>query len=176
MFKKSRNTALYPERTEFQEFGKAAKEYRRCRICSAIYYDKSWHHGRDFDLAAAVKNHKFWITRCPACSMIEEREFEGELIIRNIPARFQMELYRLIRGYGRRAYELDCQHRIIAIAKEDKHTWRVTTTENQLAGKLAKKIREVFDRVEIATSYSEAPEDVERIVLNFQPFYTFIKF
>ena len=173
MFKKPHNIALYPERTEFQEFGKPDRGYRRCRVCNAIYYDKSWHREKQARLHRLLSLHKIWVATCPACQMIRDHEFEGKIMIENIPARFQDELCHLIKGFGARAYEQDCQHRIIAVTKEDKRAWIVTTTENQLAEKIAKKIKEVFDKVEVKTSYSRAPDDVERVRVSFKPFYEF---
>ena len=43
----------------------------------------------------------------------------------------------------------------------------------QKAGKIANKIREAFNRVEVQISYSQAPDDVERANVIFQPYYSF---
>ncbi len=43
-----------------------------------------------------------------------------------------------------------------------------TTTENQLAVKLAKKIKDVFKKVDYKISYSSSPSDVAYITLNFK--------
>lgn len=174
MFKKPHDIMLYKERTEFQEFGHAKKDYRECRSCGAIYYNKAWHHAGRLNLKSLKQVNKSWPAHCPACRMIQSRKYEGVLTIDNIPGRFQNELYHLIKAFSKRAYDKDCQHRLIAINKQGASTWMVTTTENQLANKLAQKIKDVFDKVEVKISYSEHPDDVERIRINFRPFLSLL--
>lgn len=164
---------LYKERTEFQEFGHPKKDFRQCRDCKAVYYGKSWHHDGAFDLSRAKSADTLWLTRCPACKMVEDHQYEGKLTLYDIPKRFEDQLYHLIKAYCRRAYQKDCQHRLIALNKEGAQTWTATFTENQLANKLAQKIRQVFDKVEVKVAYSRAPDDVERIFINFLPALSF---
>ncbi|MBU6447409.1 hypothetical protein KGQ24_01020 [Patescibacteria group bacterium] len=173
MFKKSRDIMLYHERNEFEEYGKAPKDYRECKICSAVYYNKSWHHGENFDKFASKKLKNLWMTRCPACKLAESQKYEGAITLENVPKKFRDELYHMIKAYAKREYDRDCQHRVIAINKEDNKTWTITTTENQLANKLAQKIKDVFNKVDVKVSYSEQPNDVERIKINFLPFWSF---
>ena len=175
MFKKPHDIMLYRERTEEQEFGLPQKDYRQCQTCKAIYHDKSWHHGKGINPASLLgSHHKLWLTRCPACKMIGEHQYEGIVVIESIPRKYQNELFHMINGYGLRAYKKDCQHRIIAITKEEQAKWIVMTTENQLAAKLGKKIKEVFDKVEVKTSYSTEPDDVERVFVKFRPYLSFM--
>lgn len=175
MFKQAKGILRYRERTGDQEFGPPQKDYRQCEKCRAIYYEKSWHHSNHINAASLVgSRHKFWVTHCPACKMTDDHQYEGIAIIENIPKKYQNELFHMIKGYGLRAYKKDCQHRVIAINKEEKGKWVVTTTENQLAAKLAKKIKEVFDKVEVKTSYSQEPDDVERVSVKFNPYFSFM--
>jgi hypothetical protein len=174
MFKKPKDIMLYKERTEEQEFGPPQKDYRQCQKCRAIYFSKSWHHGSLINIAGLLgSRHKVWDTTCPACKMMEDNQYEGVVVIENIPKKYQNELFHLIKGFGVRAFNRDCQHRIIAIQKEASYKWVITTTENQLAGKLAKKIQEVFDKVEVKSSYSKQPDDVERVRIEFRPYLSF---
>lgn len=174
MFKTTHDILLYKERAEFQEFGRAKKEYRQCRVCGSVYYQKSWHHLAALKLAHIREGDTLWMTRCPACKMIADRAFEGELIIEDIPKRFESELYHLIKAYTKRAFEKDCQHRLISLIKESTHRWIVTVTENQLANKLAQKIRDAFDKVDVKVAYSKEPNDVERVTASFRPFLSLI--
>src|SRR3989344_3087214 len=133
---------LYQERGEKEEFGRALKDAGLCKRCRAVYYKKSWHHGIDSKSKEALGRRKPWQTMCPACRMVENGQFEGELMITEMPKNKTLrgELLLLIKNYGRKAYRVDSQHRVIGVYKEDDATWRVTTTENQLAKKLANKI------------------------------------
>ncbi len=169
MFKRPYNIMLYKERAEFEEFGRAQKDFRLCRVCHAIYYSKSWHHLRTINISGVKKRETLWITKCPACKMVADNQYEGLVSIKNIPSRFENELQNMIKAYARRAYEKDCQHRLIALNKKDQSNWMVTTTENQLANRLAQKIRDVFDKVDVKISYSKEPDDVERVKVSFKP-------
>lgn len=147
------------------------KIYETCRICKDVYFNKSWHHGDSLKIEA-IKHSRFtWTTRCPACKMVESRKFEGLITIKNIPARTSRELLRLIRDYTDRAYEKDCQDRLIEVTKQDPHTWIVTTTDNQLANRLALKIGEAFDHVEVKPSYSPEPTNMVKVVVDFLPLF-----
>ena len=98
--------------------------------------------------------------------MIEERAFEGEILIEEFPTHHRKELLRLARKFGERAMKRDPQDRIIKIEETEKG-YRITTTENQLADRLAKKIKDVFNTVDIHFSYSSGPEEVDRIHIIF---------
>lgn len=167
MFKTPHDIMLYRERTEEQELGLAKKGFRLCRTCRAVYFNKSWHHRNTIDIAATKKNRRPRVTKCPACTMIADHQFEGLLIIEDIPRRLETELSRLIKSYCKKAYQKDCQHRLIALDKNRRGVWRVTTTENQLASKLAHKIKGVFNKVTAEVAYSKEPDDVERTTVRF---------
>ena len=79
---------------------------------------------------------------CPACEMIKNRQFEGEIIIKNIPVKIKSDLINLAKTFSKRAFERDPMDRLIDI-KETKDGLRITTTENQLAVKLAKKSKKL---------------------------------
>jgi chlorite dismutase len=76
-------------------------------------------------------------------------------------------LVYLVEAFGRRAKQKDNQHRIISI-KKNKSDLVITTTENQLAVKIAKKIKNTFKKTDIKISYSPAPSDVVYIKLDFK--------
>ncbi len=174
IFKRSHELTLYKERSEEEEFGRAKKNYLICPDCQAIYFNKSWHHLAAFNSKQGKQRGMLRLAFCPACQMIRDRQYEGTLAIENIPEKFQQELNNLINSYTAKAYEKDCQHRLIAIDKPAKDKWVVTTTENQLANRLAHKIRDVFNKVEVKSAFSKAPDDVERITVNFLPLLNLI--
>lgn len=153
------------------------EEYRRgklglvfCKECNAVYYKKSWHHNlRYYKNLRESLPIKFSI--CLACRMTKNRQFEGEIIIQNIPSKIYDDLLNLIRAFSTRAYQADPMDRLIEV-KKAREGLRITTTENQLAVKLAKKIKEVFKssaglRPKMKISYSPAPSDVVYIKLTF---------
>ena len=170
MFKLHKQIMLYPERSEFQEFGAPKNSYQFCRECEAIYYNKSWHHPETFDINEIQMRHGQTMptTLCPACKMIADHQYEGILTITNIPKKSVGELYHMIQAYGHRAYAEDCQHRIINFYHPNLELWTVTTTENQLANKLGQKIKDVFDKVTVKISYSAQPDDLMRVNVHFE--------
>jgi len=107
-----------------------------------VLFKKEWHHPDSKLLEQARLGWKKGVrfTTCPACMMIKNHTYEGEVIIRNIPKKFEGELFRLITAYCTRATKRDPQDRVIAIKKQ-RGGYRVTTTEDELAVKLAKKIK-----------------------------------
>ena len=115
---KSYPLRLPPSRTEFEEFGLARAGRAVCSGCGSFYFEKSWHHpSRD-----KSKIYGAPFIMCPACRMIKDRVFEGELI-----------------------------------------------TENQLANKLAKKIKDAFNRVDIRIANARAPSDFNLVKIAFAP-------
>ena len=118
----------------------------KCKLCGALFYKKSWHHGESALAVEEAKKLGVKLTICPADQMIKNGQFEGELVVLAVPAKDREILQNLIRGFGERAYERDCQHRIIKLEGMGKDGLRVTVTENQLAGRIAKKIKDALDR------------------------------
>lgn len=164
---KNRTPARHAE-PKHNQFGKAQKGAAICKQCMHISYRKEWLHPRFASkkaLEEADKSNNFIL--CPACLMSEQHLFEGEVLIQKVPAHYEQELVNLINAYGKRAVFRDSQHRVLGIEKNGLD-YRVTTTENQLAARLAKKIREVFSGItNFKISHSREPYAVERAVLMF---------
>ena len=101
--------------------------------------------------------------------MIKNKQYEGEVIIKNVPEKYEVELINLIVSYNERAQKRDPQDRVITVEKY-KEGYRFTTTENQLAVRLAKKIQSTFgkSRVDMHVSYSAEPYEVDRALLTFK--------
>jgi len=104
-------------------------------------------------------------TTCPACQMKKQNVFEGEIVISGATPEQSQEIQNLARNFDSRAKQEDPQDRILSI--EDKKTLRITTSENQMAEKMGKKIAESFKRSTIAISHSKEPYEVSRITINF---------
>lgn len=148
--------------------GRTRKGVALCSSCGNVYYHKEWHaRGARALLARARREGQSVMnTLCPACSLVGKRLFEGELTLRNLPQTIEQEVMRLVHGFAKRALRRDPQHRIIAIERL-KGVWRITTTENQLAVRLAKKIRDTFKRAAVKISYSREPFEVGRVNVAF---------
>ncbi len=140
-----------------------------CPECDNVYYKKRWVHSlaKLGKLSKRFERSKIKSKICPACKMIKDHAFEGEVIIEGIPANQKQDLTNLIHAFGERAMEKDPQDRIIELEKKN-GTYRLITTENQLAVKLGKKIRDVFKKVDLHISYSEEPSEVSRIYVKFK--------
>lgn len=147
---------------EESEFGKGKKDLLICKECNAVYFYKSWHHRlEDYPYLKETKNLKF--TLCPACQMIKEKRFEGEVIVKNVSLKIKTNLINLIKNFGKEAFKKDPQDRVISIIDSGSQL-RILTTENQLAQRLAKKIGQVF-KGEISISHSQQ-ESILRAQVN----------
>ena len=154
-----------PSKHEKREFPVGKEGLTFCRICSAVYYKKSWHHSlRKY--GNLPENMKVKFVVCPADQTILDHQFEGEIIIQNIPDKIQNDLMNLIHGYTKRSYEKDPMDRLIE-AKKTRDSLRVTTTENQMAVKLAKKIKESFKKVSLEIHYAKPPLETVHIKMRF---------
>lgn len=148
---------------EHEEYGREHKGVAVCPMCRNVHFKKMWHAPgsspkHEEGVAATPTREEL----CPACKMVKEHLFEGELFVEEVPAEHKTELLNLIHNVGRHATEIDPQHRIIDIEETDKGL-RVTTTENQLVDRIAKKIQEAFKAVDVHSSHSKEPYEVDRV-------------
>lgn len=89
------------------------------------------------------------------------------MVVKNIPAIAVENLENLIHAFTHRAYQKDPLDRIIEL-KRTRDGLEVTTTENQLSVKLAKKIKEVYKKVDVRVSYGHAKDKASEIVVAFR--------
>jgi len=128
-----------------------------CATCNAVYYKKSWHHNlRNYKNLHEDLGVSFAL--CPACTAIKNNEYEGRIIISSIPKAITEHLENLVHAFTHRAYQKDPMDRLIAIKKAGSGM-EITTTENQLAVKLAKKIEEVFKKATARITYARSSRD-----------------
>lgn len=155
-------------KAEREEYWREHKGATKCPVCGNVHFKKRWYSSEE-DLRRRLKTKRLEITEtklCPSCKMIEDNAFGGELFTEEFPNHLRKELLHLIKNFGKRAMELDPQDRIIKIT-ETKRGYHITTTENQMADKLAKKIRDVFNTVKIHFSHSPEPNSADRIRVTF---------
>ena len=140
-----------------------------CPDCGNVHYHKRWWKNSDAGLKRlVVMNYRTAAhTRCPTCTMVRENLYEGEVVIERVPQKFRTDLKNLIARFGLTATEMDPQDRIMNIEKHNGE-WRVTTSENQLADRLAKKIRDSFKHhAQIHIVHSKEPYEVDRVRVLF---------
>lgn len=147
-----------------QEFGPGKKEFTVCSDCNAVYYEKSWHHGFT-DYRHLTENKQINFAVCPACQMIKDNQFEGQVIFENVPKEHKDEVVNNIKNTGERAYKRDPMDRIIGI-KESGSNIEVLTTENQLARIIARQIASAYKNTKTDIQWSKE-ESVARIVVRF---------
>lgn len=144
-----------------------------CKNCGAAYHKKSWRHGiENFNkaetesISSGKKDVPVKFELCPACKMIKDHQYEGRITIKNLPEASEQSLHELVEGFGKRAYEQDPMHRLIEI-KNEGGKWVITTTENEMANKLAHKIKTSFSHVKSRTHFAGDPSDVAEITIDF---------
>lgn len=149
------------------EFKLGQKGVLVCGECDSYYFKKGWHAGAGKFLNKRenreLSSRK---TLCPADLMIKHRVWEGKVIIQNPPKEKLSQLKNLIRNFGKDSQTKDTLDRIIGV-EEGKSSLFVTTTENQMAHKLAKKIRDAFKKISLKIYYQKAPGDAEVAVVKF---------
>lgn len=145
-----------------------------CKDCGAAYHKKSWRHGmEEFNKAetASISSGKKEVPVkfeiCPACKMIKDHQYEGRITIKNLPESSEQSLRELVEGFSKRAYEQDPMHRLIGAKKLGAGNWEITTTENEMANKLAHKIKTSFSHVKSRTHFAGDPSDVAEITIEF---------
>lgn len=135
-----------------EEFGPGRGEFIFCPHGEAVYYKKSWHHIAKFFTSAPFskqdKNVSFKL--CPVHEMIKNKQHEGEITIQHIPAAVKSDLTHLITHMGEQAMRIDVLDRVLEM-KWTKDQMVVTTSENQLAQKIGRKIVASFKKYTVKT-------------------------
>lgn len=150
------------------QYGKAERHLVVCKECHNVLFTKEWHRpgvqlSRQIILARKKGVH---FILCPACTMKRNGSYEGEIIIERVPVARGAELINLIVNFAATAVARDPQDRVIEIKKRN-NGYRVTTTENELAVKLAKRIHSAFKKVKVQIGYSREPYEVARVKVVF---------
>ncbi|HOI60386.1 MAG TPA: hypothetical protein PKU93_03625 [Candidatus Pacearchaeota archaeon] len=138
--------ASFPKsKKEESEFGKSKKGVLVCKKCNALLWQGSWHH--KYEIKKNIRKNKHnGFTICPACKMIEDKIYEGEVIIENINPEIKNYVVNTIKNKGEEGFKSDPQDRIISVHNDDYNgKINVLTTENQLALKIARKIKKSFN-------------------------------
>lgn len=148
-------------------FGGAKKGVVICETCNIFYYKKGWHHDADkFISVRANKDIPVSFATCPACALIKSRQFKGQITVKNVPSAQKTDLLNLVKGYCERAFDRDPLERLISVSAAGSSV-TVKTTNNQLAQRLGKKIKDAFNKVKLTTAYLREPGDVANVTIEF---------
>lgn len=138
-----------------------------CENCDIFNYKKSWNHDADsFISKRENKDVQINFDLCPACAMIKSKRYGGKVIVKNIPSAQKKDLMNLVKGYCDRAFSQDPLDRLIAVV-QDGNSLIVTVTKNQLAQRLAKKIKDAFNKVKISNPNMRERGDVANFTVEF---------
>jgi NMD protein affecting ribosome stability and mRNA decay len=125
-----------------------------CRGCGAVFWEKRWRQNLDA-IDRIPKDFRITYVRCPACAQAAAGVFEGELEVTGIPADRFGEVVRTIRAMAERARERDPMDRLLSFeAMPALGRVRVTLSENQLAKRLGRKLKEAYG-AKVAVTFSE---------------------
>ncbi|MDD4358568.1 MAG: hypothetical protein PHY30_01995 [Candidatus Pacebacteria bacterium] len=145
LFPKSMPASFPKSKKEESEFGKSKKGIVACTKCNSISWKGSWWHESDIKPKIKKDKHKEF-GLCPACKMIENNEYEGEIVIENVYPNIRTDLINSIKNEGEDGFKKDPEDRVISIEKDDHNSKiNVFTTENQLALKIGRKIKKSFN-------------------------------
>ena len=156
----------HPRRKNDEQEFAAHKGIVICNDCGAAYFKKRWTHGLEKINVGDKRNTPVSFSTCPACAMIKNHQYEGRIIIKNLPEKYQAELEGLVRGFSKRAFERDPMDRLVEI-KKDGGNWVITTTENEMANKVAHHIKESLRATKSRTHFAPEPSDVAEITIEF---------
>lgn len=152
-------------RRAMQEFGPGKREYIICPDGGEAYFHKSWHHSLvDFKHFSTEKKVTFKL--CPFHQMVRNKQYEGEIVVENVPPKNRFELVRMIERGGEHGYRSDPMDRVIKIESKG-GTIRVETSENQLAQKIANKIRDRFKNTSREVRRGKRNSDIVSIKIIF---------
>lgn len=161
---------------EEQEFGKSLKDLIICSECKSIYTKKKWIYDPLFlkslkktktDLGLNVED-ELRFSLCPACKMIKDKMFEGEITIFGFEEKDRAEILKIAKNVNSRAFQKDPLDRISEI-KDLKDKLIIYTTENKLALLIAKQIQQAFKRYNVKKEIKFShEEDVVRVNLRFE--------
>ncbi len=138
-----------------------------CKMCHAVHFRKAWRHDDEFFRRwrefARVRVEE---TVCPACKLVRFHQYNGKIVFSDLPKYVIPELTNLIIAYGKRAWRNNPEDRVVEIVPGD-HALTVTTTEDQLAVRIAKKVRDAFKRFTIDIHYAKDRADETLVRLRF---------
>ena len=138
-----------------------------CESCDIYNFKKGWHHDADsFVSKRESKDIPVSFALCPACAMINGKRYGGKVMVKNIPPAQKKDLMNMVKGYCDRAFSQDPLDRLIGVV-QDGNSLVITVTKNQHAQRLAKKIKDAFNKVKVSNLNMREQGDVANITVEF---------
>ncbi len=145
-----------------QEYGLAKGGVLVCLQCNSAYFEKSWHHPLDEEKMNQLKNDKLVkFDLCPACKMLKEKSYEGEVVIKISGTMNREEILNEIKNSDKQAQQKDPMDRVLW-TEEKADGLHAFTSENQLAVKIGKKIHSSLGKGNLDIRHSDG-EDLIRV-------------
>lgn len=116
----------------------------QCRKCGSIAFRGRWYCSSDKMVVDLKKGKDIKIVLCPACFMIQEGKYLGELIIENIPEIKKEELINLIKNFCDLSFEENPIKRLISSEEIARGIIRVLVTDKRMIKRLADKLKKIY--------------------------------
>ena len=113
-----------------------------CKVCGIYFTGKRWVHSTKAKISKTEEAGTHF-TVCPACRMEKDRACEGEVVLRNISPKQKQEVLAVIRRCHAIAFARDPLERVLRVEERGKTT-RVLTSENQLAVRIGRELKQAF--------------------------------
>ncbi len=153
-------------RVEKSENAKGKEGIIMCENCHSVYCRKSWKKNI-LGCGNIKEDNSVQFSLCPACKMIKNNQFEGEIKIFGLPENFKNDFLGLVKNSVAQAEDKDPMDRLIKIEEFANNEFRITMTENQSTVRLAKKIKQTFDPQKMQISHSPSPNETVYIRIRF---------
>ncbi len=139
----------------------------QCRKCGSISFRGRWHRPSDKIVPGLKREKEIETALCPACSMVQEEKYLGELIIENIPETKKEELINLIKKFCNLSFEENPINRLISLEEIARGMARVLVTDKRMVKRLSDKLKKVY---KLKAKIIHSPrEHFVRIRLVFSP-------
>lgn len=146
-----------------------------CEKCPSVFYQKSWRHLNQVDISD-VQKQNLKKTICPACLMEKTKNYEGEIIMNffaPLNDQIKQEIKNLIINISNKEYERNPLSRLGEF-QESENQWKIFFTDNQLAKRIAQKIKKTFlesifsQNQNIEIKFAEEKRPKTRITMTFK--------
>ena len=154
-------------RRELEEFGPGKSGIILCSEGDAAYYQKAWHH--DLEKYRELSEEKSVTFKlCPFHELKKSRRWEGEVRLIDIPEEFRSDILRAAENVSNEARRRDPMHGILDIQKR-RNAISIYTSENQLAQKIAKRIRASHKHHILEAIHRGKDSDAVLVLLEWNP-------
>lgn len=116
----------------------------KCWKCGSVYIKGKWYGSLEKIKFELKPEKKIESTLCPACFMIKEGKYLGELIIENIPEIKKEEIINLTKKFCNLSFEENPVNRLISLEEIARGIIRILVTDKRMAKKLADRLKKIY--------------------------------